>query len=114
MEALEFERLERIARNLPVWKGTLKLTTVQTEFGPVYMAFGKGYSSGSEFGPVSWHGVYAINYGQIKGMCRPCEANGDATEQAMQQSMLDDAVWFMRHMADRDMNAPDYKLSGNA
>ena len=111
MESPEFERLERIARNLPCFPGTLKLMTVQTEYGPVFMAVGKGWASDIKtFGPTSWHGLYAFNYGAVKGICRPMEANGDATEKEAEQSMLNDAVWWMEEFAQRDMNDPSYKL----
>ena len=112
MEAVEFERLERIAKNLPVWPGTLTYGHVETELGPVYIALGRGYSAEPQFKPICWHGVYAINYGEIKGMCRPGQVNGGATLAQAQQAFLDDAFWFLEQLSERQMNDRSYSLAG--
>ena len=111
MEALEFARLERIARNLPVWPGTMTYGQVVTELGPVYIALGRGYGQ-DEFAPICWHGIYAINYGEIKGMCRPGQVPGSASRAAAQQAFLDDAMWFLEQMDARAMNDRSYNLGG--
>ena len=112
MEAAAFDRLERIARNLPCWPGTTKYGQVETAYGPVYMAVGRGATKTPGFGPVAWHGVYAINYGEIKGMARSAEIPGNATLEQARQALLDDALWFLEQMALRDMNDRSFSLAG--
>ena len=112
MEAAEFVRLERIAKNLPVWPGTLKLGYVETEHGPVYMAVGRGHTKEPGFGPVCWHGVYAINYGEIKGMARTAQIPGKVSLKEAQEVLVNDAFWFLEQMALRQMNDRSYNLAG--
>ena len=112
MEILEFSRLERIARNLPCWPGTLNLGRVDTDLGPIYIALGRGYSSEPDLKPVCWHGVYAIHYGAIKGMCRPAQVQGHLSLRQAQEVLALDALWYLEMLASRDMNDESFSLAG--
>ena len=111
MDTASLVRLERIARNLPIMRGTMHMGKVETILGTVYIALGKG--SGFNFPPIAWHGVYAFDYGGEKGMGRLGEAAGTLTLQEARQHFLDDAVWFMQRMHERGMQDQSFKLNGN-
>jgi len=111
MESPSLVRLERIARNLPILPGTLHMGKVETAWGTVYIALGKG--PGYNYQPMAWHGVYAFDYGGQKGMGRLGEASGSLTLQEAQQEFLNDAVWFQQAMHERDMHDESFKLNGH-
>lgn len=109
MDTAALERLERIARNLPVMPGTMHLGKVETALGPVYLALGRG--TGTTYLPIAWYGVYAFDYGGHKGMGRLAEVSGRLSLKQAQQQLLDDAFWFMQEMEKRHMNDQSYRLS---
>ena len=101
-------RLERIARNLPIYPGTLRQGAVETKDGRIYIALGRGV--GSEYPPVAWHGVYAIEYGHDMGFARLGEAHGKLTLKQARQYFLDDADWFVQEFKKRDMHDESYRM----
>lgn len=108
MDEKSLERLERIARNLPIYPGTLHQGMVDTGDGRVYIAMGRGV--GSEYPPVAWHGVYAIEYGHAKGFARLGEAHGKLTLKQAQRYFLRDATFFIEEFKKREMNDESYRM----
>lgn len=106
-------KLERIAHRLPCWPGTLQLGRVDSPQGIVYLACGRGYSTEASFGQISWHGLWASHYGGAKGIGRTGEFSGSLDLRQARQHLLDDALWMLGMMADRDMHDPSYRLSNN-
>lgn len=98
--------LERIAKNLPVTNMTY--VTQDTARGKVWIALGRG--DGGEFAGTSWHGVYAIEYGDDQGLARTGECSGDLTLKEAQQQFLDDACWLLAQFNKRDMLDHSYRL----
>ena len=111
METPSLVRLERVARNLPIWPGTLHMGKVETQWGTVYLAIGRG--NGHTFPPVAWHGVYGFDYGGQKGMGRIGEIAGNLSLREAQQHFLDDACWFLQAMHERQMHDSSFKLNGH-
>lgn len=108
MDEKSVERLERIARNLPIYPGTLHQGVVETPDGRIYIALGRGV--GHEYPPVSWHGVYAIEYGHARGFARLGEAHGKLTLKQAQQYFLNDADFFIQEFKKRDMHDESYRM----
>ncbi len=111
METASLVRLERVARNLPIFPGSLHMGRVETAFGRIYLAIGRGMSE--TYPPVAWHGVYGFDYGGDKGVGRVGEVRGDLSLREAQQEFVDDALWFMRAMHEREMHDPSFRLNGH-
>lgn len=110
MESLARERLERIARNFPC--ASMDYVMKPTDWGEVYIAIGRGTSSDAGLlGFVCWHGIYAIPYGGEKWMARSGEVAGNCSKKTALETLLGDAVWFLRHFAERDMLDESFKLN---
>lgn len=86
--------LERISRNMPT-RTAMHQGKVETDYGPVYIALGKGY--GDSFPDMYWYGVYALG-----GLARTFEVRGDKTLKEAQQIGLDDAIWFAAELDKRE------------
>ena len=108
MDDAAIQRLERIARNLPIYPGTLHQGVVETADGRVYIALGRGV--GAEYPPVAWHGVYAIEYGHAMGFARLGETSGRLTLKQARQYFLNDADFFMQEFKKRDMHDESYRM----
>lgn len=101
MDANALTRLERIARNLPCFN-TMDYMRVPTDYGLVYIAMGRGYSSDPKLGIITWQGVWAIQYGR-HSLGRIGEVAGNATKNEALTHFLGDAVWMYEKLSDRHL-----------
>lgn len=90
MESVELERLERIARNLPI-VSPLEMGHADTDLGVVYMAWGRD-------GAGRYHGVWGC-----RGVARTVQFNDLATPETIKQLLMDDAYWFTKEQHKRGM-----------
>ena len=111
MDTASLSRLESIARNLPIWPGTLHMGMVETPRAMVYIALGRG--TGANYPPVAWHGIYAFDYGHQKGIGRLAEVSGRLTLREAQRELLADACWMLEAFGEHGLLDPSYKLQGN-
>ena len=87
MDGDSLTRLERVARNTPI-VGALRMRSVETDFGTVYMAYGRAKDE-------NWHAVWGL-----RGIGRVCGFGYGLSEKQVQQNLLDDAAMF-HEMADK-------------
>ena len=106
IDSQSIERLERIARNLPV-QG-LDYVKVPTDWGLIYIALGRGPG---ELTPISWLGVYAIRYGGHKLMAQIGEVRGDQSQKVALEEFVRQGVFMYQHMEPRDMLDEGYSLA---
>lgn len=85
---------------------------IKTEFGPVYVAIGRGPTSDPEMGIMTWQGAYAVIYGGGHFLGRTGEVSSNASKEEALQHFVNDARNLYAMMAYREMNDESFKLNG--